>query len=628
MVPALRSCALLALVASASPPSRSLSLPKSVAAAGGLEAWNRRRPSTAALRATLDRLADATKSVGAALAEVAGFLELGDGLWAHAYLRAIADRAPELYFAALLAAPEQLLPIAYTPTVGEACQRFGRLPFRARGCYVSLADRGRFAEVLREYAAAHLRKRAGGGGGGGGAAASTYECDCVVFTDGGRVLGLGDLGAWAMGIPLGKLDLYAACAGVDPRRTVPVVIDAGVADAAGNTAGLDVRGDESYTGARVARATRAGADGAARLTAAYYAEEEEEREEGAIDEFMRACVEVFGDRVLLQFEDFNSNDAFPLLARARGRFLCYNDDIQGTAAVTCAAILGAIKLRHPGATDLLRRLRDETVLFHGAGSANLGAARLLVAEGGLPRARVLMTNSRGLVWRHEDDDAVGNFRTAEQAEFAVLVGEAEQAAWANASLAELVARARPSVLVGAVGVAPACFTREVVEAMVAAADGGARPVVFALSNPSSQAECTSAEAYEWSGGRAIFGSGTAMRPVVVNGTEHVPGQVNNVYVFPGVSLGAIACEATSLPDRVFLVAAEAVANSLSEQDVREDRVVPALSRIRAVSQNVATAVVLECQKLGLARAHLGSTWDKVHAAVGRKMWTPKPRPHI
>merc|ERR1711871_1188309 len=204
------------------------------------------------------------------------------------------------YYAALIHNPPMLLPVVYTPTVGEACQKFGKMPFYPRGCYVTISDRGNFKNVLEDYAAAHLSKGTDG----------KYMVDCIVFSDGGRILGLGDLGAWGMGIPIGKLDLYTVCAGVDPYKTMPVIIDAGMFDSSGNTAHIPIREDDRYTGLKQDRVTHMSEAGT-RVNTAYYGEG------NMIQEFLEACVTVFGEGVLCQFEDFNSNDAFPLLATYR-----------------------------------------------------------------------------------------------------------------------------------------------------------------------------------------------------------------------------------------------------------------------------------------------------------------------
>jgi len=492
-----------------------------------------------------------------------------------------------------------LLPVVYTPTVGEACQKFGKLPFYNRGCYVSIADRGNFRAVLEDYAQAHLARGADGG----------YQCDCIVFSDGGRILGLGDLGAWGMGIPIGKLDLYTVCAGVDPRRTVPVIIDAGCYDPDGNTDNLTIREHENYTGQRRNRVTHTSEAGTV-VNSAYYGPD------GVIREFLEAARSVFGKHCLCQFEDFNSNDAFPLLAEMRNDFLTYNDDIQGTAAVTVAGLLGATRLRMPDAQDILGEVRKQKYLFHGAGSANIGALSLLANEASVSMSQLFVTNSKGVVWKSADGKE-GSYRNDEQKEFA-MVGKPD---FDTKDLVECIMRLKPTCLIGAVGRDPGCFDQKVVEAMVEV-NAPHRPIIFALSNPKTQAEITAHDAYTWSKGAVIYGSGTAFPPCSVAGRTHEPGQVNNVYVFPGASFGAVSCKARSIPEKVFMVGAEAVAQTLDAKDLSSDRVVPHPDRIREVGLNVATAVVLCIQEAGLADEHLGHTREEVRVALMKKMWAP------
>jgi len=541
----------------------------------------------------------AATTVPEALDQVRAVASLGHNLWAYAYMRMLYSKNLNLYYSTLLAEPDLLLPVVYTPTVGEACQKFGKMPFSARGCYVSIKDRGNIKQVLEEYAAVELSKGPDG----------KPLCDCIVFSDAGRILGLGDLGTWGMGIPIGKLDLDTVCAGVNPHRTMPVIIDAGCSGAEGNTDKVVVRDHPLYTGLkqnRVMHKSEAGTE----VNSAYYGKG------NMIEEFMQAAVDVFGRQCLLQFEDFNSNDAFPLLAEYRDKFLTYNDDIQGTASVAVAALMGAIKLRNPTCTDLIAELKKETFLFHGAGSANLGTLSLLSREVGVPREKLFVTNSAGVIWKSEDGSQ-GNFRNSEQKEFA----QVKKPAFDIKDLPTVISTLQATVIIGAVGRDPGCFNKKVVDTLVETAKS-TRPIIFALSNPKTQAEITAADAYAWSGGKAIYGSGTAMDDVVVDGQLRSPGQVNNVYIFPGMSMGAICCKARSIPERLFLVAAEAVANSLDAEDLKADRVVPSRKRIREVGFNVAVAVVLECQRLGLAAETLGASRAEVEMSIKSKMWSP------
>lgn len=575
-------------------PLRKLSHAHAVAEVGGIEMWNQSHADVKQLSQMLSGLCKAT-NVAEALMEVSALMSLEHNLWTYAYMRKLYDRSPDLYYATISANPSMLLPAVYTPTVGEACQKFGKMPLYSRGCYLRISDKGNFKEVLREYADAELEKDASG----------NFLCDCIVFSDGGRILGLGDLGTWGMGIPIGKLDLYTVCAGFNPKRTIPLIIDAGCSGPEGNTDKLVIRDSPMYTGMKQNRVTEKSPAGTV-VNSAYYGEG------SVILEFMQAATELFGKRCLLQFEDFNSNDAFPLLAEYRSKFLTYNDDIQGTAAVALAALLGAMKLRD-ASSNLRESLLKQTFLFHGAGSANIGLMRLLNEEAGVPLSSIFVTNSRGLIWR---SDATGNFRNEEQKQFA-QVGEPD---YDSKDLVTLVEKVKPTCVVGAVGVAPNCFTKPMIEALVKVTS---RPVVFALSNPKSQAEITAQNAYEWSEGKVIFGSGTWFAPVEVSGKKFAPGQVNNVYIFPGMSFGAVCCQASEIPESFFMAAAEAVANSLGDEELKLDMVVPKRDRIQEVSLNVATAVALEAQKQSLAGQPLGADWASVRATLEKMRWMPK-----
>jgi malate dehydrogenase (oxaloacetate-decarboxylating)(NADP+) len=336
---------------------------------------------------------------------------------------------------------------------------------------------------------------------------------------------------------------------------------------------------------------------------------------------MEAATEIFGKGCLLQFEDFNSNDAFPLLAEYREKFLTYNDDIQGTAAITVAGLMGAIKIKNPQETDLISALSKETFLFHGAGSANLGALSLLHKEGNVPMSKLFVTNSRGVIWRNEEGTD-GSYRNNEQKEFA-QVGKPE---YESKNLPSIIENTKATALVGAVGVAPGCFDKSVIDALVKVTPSDVRPICFALSNPKTQAECTAADCYKWSNERCIYAAGTFFEPVTIEGRTRSPGQVNNVYIFPGMSFGAVVCDAKTIPERFFMVAAQAVANSLGDADVQADRVVPHRDRLREVALNVATAVVLEAQKMGLAKRTLGKDEAEVKAAVQALMWEPGKPP--
>ena len=449
-----------------------------------------------------------------------------DPLAQYVYLAELHDRNEGLFFRTIIDNLEETLPIIYTPTVGLACQRFGHIFQRPRGLFVSATDRGRIAQVLRNW--------------------PYRDVAMIVVSDGQRILGLGDLGAHGMGIPVGKLALYTACAGVHPERCLPVLLDAGTDNEA-------LRTDPFYLGLPQPR-----------LRGADY--------DAFVDEFVTAAQQVFPG-VTIQFEDFGNHNAFRLLARYRDRVCSFNDDIQGTAAVVLAGLLAALRVTGG-------RLRDQRILFQGAGEAAIGIADLLVAalvEDGLDadeaRRRCWLLDSRGLVVDGRAD--LAEHKLAYAHPFAAV-----------ADLLEAVQALRPTALIGVAAV-PGAFTRPVLQAM---ARYNARPIVFALSNPTSKSECTADAAYRATGGRVLFASGSPFEPVTLDTRTFVPRQGNNAYVFPGVGLGAITTRATRITDTMFLEAAHALAAEVSPEDLAQGSLYPPLRRIREVSANIAVAV--------------------------------------
>jgi malate dehydrogenase (oxaloacetate-decarboxylating)(NADP+) len=429
-----------------------------------------------------------------------------------------------------------MMPIIYTPTVGLACQQFGHIYRRPRGLYVSAADRGRIQQVLNNW--------------------PYKEAAIIVVTDGERILGLGDLGANGMGIPIGKLALYTACAGVHPRRCLPVMLDVG-------TNNDTLRSDPLYIGTRRKRLVGAEFD-------------------ALVEEFIEATQAVFPG-VLVQFEDFANHNAFRLLQKYRERICSFNDDIQGTASVTVAGIFSALRITK-------KKMSDQTFLCLGAGEAATGISDLLVAAmraDGLSesaaRARCWLVDSKGLVVAERKDLAE---HKKPYAHAHVPVGDFLGA----------VTALKPTAIIG-VGATPNTFTREVIEAMTQMNE---RPIVFALSNPTSRSECTAEQAYEWSGGKALFASGSPFDPVDYNGRRYVPRQGNNSYIFPGVGLGAIAIGATRVTDDMFMAAARALAETVTTSDLDQGSLYPPLKSIRSASLCVATAVAEVAFGEGLA----------------------------
>jgi malate dehydrogenase (oxaloacetate-decarboxylating)(NADP+) len=443
------------------------------------------------------------------------------------YLTTLQNRNEILFYRLVIEHIEEMVPIIYTPTVGEACQKYGAIYTKPRGMFISLRDRGHIAEILRHWSPAGVR--------------------LIVVTDGERILGLGDLGALGMGIPVGKLALYTACAGVHPSYTLPITLDVGTENA-------ELHAGAAYIGLKQKRARGADYD-------------------DFIEEFVLAVQEVF-PKALVQWEDFGNTTAFHLLNRYRKRLPSFNDDIQGTAAVALAGVIGALRLTQS-------TLAQQKILFLGAGEAGTGIADLFVAAAkaaGLTeaeaRARCWFVDSKGLVVKNRGDQLAAH-----------KLPYAQEHAFIP-TLTEAVKVLQPTALIGVSGT-PATFTQEIVQTMAALNE---RPIIFALSNPTSKAECTAEQAYTWSGGRAIFASGSPFAPVELNGVRHVSGQGNNIYIFPGVGLGALACEARELTDEMFLVAAQTLAGLVGADDLAMGRVYPSLARVREVSLQIAAAV--------------------------------------
>lgn len=461
--------------------------------------------------------------------------KLTDPLEKFVALNALHDRNESLYFRVLCDNIDEMQPLVYTPTVGLACQKFGHIFQRPRGLFIGANDRGRIAQLLRNW---------------------PYQAGIIVVTDGERILGLGDLGANGMGIPVGKLSLYTACAGVHPQLCLPVTIDVGTNSAA-------MLGDPFYVGLRQRR-----------LSGAAYDE--------LLDEFITAATEVFPG-VVIQFEDFANHNAFRLLKKYRNRVCSFNDDIQGTAAVALAGIFSALRVTGG-------KFTEQKLLFLGAGEAATGIADLVVsamiAQGlteSAARQRCWAVDSRGLVVKSRTDLAEHKLAYAHEH---APVGDFLTA----------IKTLKPTAIVGVAAVG-GTFTQDVLEEMARINE---RPIVFALSNPTSQAECNAEEAYRWTKGRALFACGSPFSPVKLDGKTYVPRQGNNSYIFPGVGLGAIASRARQITDEMFMGAAHTLAQLVTESDLKQGSLYPALPRIREVSAHIAAAVAATAYRNGLA----------------------------
>ncbi|MCP3476339.1 NAD-dependent malic enzyme [Bradyrhizobium sp. CCGUVB1N3] len=469
-------------------------------------------------------------------------------------LNALHDRNEALFFRVVCDNIDEIQPLIYTPTVGLACQKYGLIFQRPRGMFISSRDRGQIAELLKNW---------------------PYPAKLIVVTDGERILGLGDLGANGMGIPVGKLSLYSACAGVHPEQCLPIVLDVG-------TNNEELLRDPYYLGLRERR-----------LTGEAY--------DSFVDEFMQAARKTFPG-VLIQFEDFANHSAFKLLHKYRDEVCVFNDDIQGTAAVALAGLFSALRVSGG-------KLRDQRILFLGAGEAATGIADLVVsammAEGASEAealGRNWLVDSRGLVVKGR----------------AGLSGHKLRYAHDHGQIADFPAAIetlKPTAIIGVAAVGGA-FTPDVLKAM---AKLNARPIVFALSNPTSKAECSAEDAYRYTEGRALFACGSPYDPVTLNGRTFVPRQGNNSYIFPGVGLGVIASRSRLVTDEMFMAAAHSLADCVGRDDLDQGSLYPALPRIREVSAKIAAAVAQVAYQRGLAE---GPAPNDVMGLVRSLMYEP------
>jgi len=460
-----------------------------------------------------------------------------DPLQKYLLLSDLQARNETLFYSVLMSDVAAFMPIVYTPTVGEASQKFNHFFRAARGIYLPITARGRVKELLANWPERDVR--------------------IIVVTDGERILGLGDLGVGGMGIPVGKLTLYTACAGVPPQVCLPVMLDVGT----NNQALLD---DPLYLGLRQQR-----------VRGDAYA--------AFVEEFVQA-VQALHPRCCIQWEDFANQNAVPILARYRDQVCTFNDDIQGTAAVALAGVYGALRISG-------QALTDQRFLFLGAGSAATGIAGLIsqaMASEGLPldeaRARNALFDVGGLVVRSRND--LAEFQRPFALDHAPI-----------ASFVEAIRELRPTAIIG-VSTQPKLFDQPVIEAM---AEINARPIIFPYSNPTSRSECTAEEAYGWSQGRAIFASGSPFPPVQMDGRSLIPGQGNNVYIFPAVGMAVFATEASRVTDEMFIVAAKAVAEQVGDDCLAQGLIYPPQSQILAASLHVATRVAGHIFDAGLAR---------------------------
>ncbi len=504
--------------------------------------------------------------------EVEHLRRKGDDLERYIGLAALQDRNATLFYRVLTEHLEEFLPIVYTPTVGRACQEFSHIIRRTRGTWITPADRDRIPELLRNGPFDDVR--------------------LIVVTDNERILGLGDQGAGGMAIPVGKLALYTAACGIHPSLTLPVSLDVG-------TDNPELLADPLYLGYRAPRLRGEAYDS---LVEAFVA---------AVDEVWPGC--------LIQWEDFLHHNALRILDRYRDRICSFNDDIQGTSAVVVGGVLAGL-----GGIDGLIQAR---FVLAGAGAAGVGIARLLrlamreagASEQDVARALVLV-DSHGLVHAGRTD------LDPTKLEFARSLADCATDGFDLGStdipgLLATVERVRPTVLVGTTGTA-GTFPEPVIRAMAASCE---RPIVLPLSNPTNKTEATPSDILVWTDGRAIVATGSPFPPVVVDGVEHVIGQANNVFVFPGLGLGAIVAEARVVTDRMVLAAARALASAVAPERLAAGALYPSVESLRSVSRAVAVAVVREAVAAGISRLPAGTDLE---AEVDRSMWWPDYVPYV
>ena len=454
------------------------------------------------------------------------FRKKGSDMEKYEFMMALMERDRTLFDRLVSDNLEELLPIIYTPTVGRASQEYSHIFQRPQGIFLSEKYKGRFEQILRNWPVDDVR--------------------IVCVTDGERILGLGDLGMSGMAIPIGKLSLYVACAGIHPSQCLPLIIDVGT-----NNASL--LNDPLYLGLKHER-----------LRGADYDE--------LLEEFVQA-VQTRWPHAIIHFEDFGNKNAFRLLKKYRDQVCTFNDDIQGTAGVALAGLYAAMKMTGG-------KLKDQKLLFFGAGSAGIGIGELLVSammREGLSeseaRARCCFFDSKGLVVKERTDLNILKKPFAHEGEF-------------TADFLEAIQKIRPTAIIGASG-QPGTFNKDILKEM---ATINQRPIIFALSNPTSKSECTAEEAYTWTQGRAVFASGSPFDPVFIGEREFVPRQGNNAYIFPGVGLGVLISRARRITDEMFLAAAECLASEVSDTDFEKGYIYPPLSNIKEVSLRIAAAV--------------------------------------
>lgn len=471
------------------------------------------------------------------------------------YLSGLLDTNETLFFKTIISDPAKFMPLVYTPTVGEACQRLGHIARRPRGLFISIKNKNKIESILKNWPVKDVR--------------------FAVVTDGQRILGLGDLGICGMGIPIGKLALYTACAGVPPEHTLPIILDAG-------TDNENFLNDPLYPGLKQKR-----------IKGKQY--------DDFIEAFVKAITKVY-PKICIQWEDFAGVNAIRNLEKYRERICTFNDDVQGTAAIAVAGFIAISRL-------LKKSFKDQKFLFLGAGAAAFGIADMLVKKfqkDGLSRDEALnniwMFDVNGLLVKSRTDLADHQKHFAHDAE-------------PSNNFAESILKIKPTAIIG-VSTVGGAFTQKVIENISSINE---RPIIFPYSNPTSHSECTAEQAYQWSKGKAIFASGSPFAPVTYNGKTYTPGQGNNVFIFPALGMAIFATEAKRVTDEMLLVASEAVADQIKNEDFEKGLIYPPIKNIREVSKNVAIKVAEEIFRSGLARVKKPKNLEKF---IKSKMYEP------
>lgn len=490
-------------------------------------------------------LAPTVETLDEQVQRIIGQLETSESdLERYMLLRSLQDRNRTLFYKVLISDPDRFLPLVYTPTVGEACEKFGHIMRRTHGVYLPVTAKGRLKELLGNWGEQDVR--------------------FIVVTDGSRILGLGDLGASGMGIPIGKLALYTACAGVPPQLTLPITLDVGT----DNEAFLQ---DPMYAGLRQKR-----------VADDVFFE--------FVDEFVQTIQELY-PRCCIQFEDFSMNHATPLLEKYRDKVCCFNDDIQGTAGVALAGIYAACQAKG-------EQIGDQRILFLGGGSAGTGIAELIVEAmclDGMSREEALthvrLFDINGLLVKSRTDLLPFQQPFATDADVCT-------------DFLEAIKDFRPTGIIG-VSTVFGAFNEQVIKTM---AEINERPLIFPYSNPTSRAECTAQDAYDWTAGKVLFASGTPMPPVELRSKTIKPSQGNNVYIFPAIGMAIFATGATHVPEEAFLTAARALATHVPAEYFDQGMLYPSRDELRPVSLKVAGEVARTLEKLGHNQHH-ADDWD-------------------